>query len=66
MSAMDWAAFSVSIIAIVGGFATGIRWMVMHYLKELKPNGGSSIKDQVNALQIKVDLIYDIVIAKRK
>jgi hypothetical protein len=66
MSAMDWAAFSVSIIAIVGGFATGIRWMVMHYLKELKPNGGSSIKDQVNALQIKVDLIYDIVTAKRK
>jgi hypothetical protein len=66
MSAMDWAAFVVSIFAIIAGFATGIRWMVIHYLKELKTNGGSSLKDQVNALQIKVDLIYDIVTAKRK
>jgi hypothetical protein len=65
MSAMDWAAFVVSIFAIIAGFATGIRWMVIHYLKELKTNGGSSIKDQVNSLQIKVDLIYDIV-TKRK
>jgi hypothetical protein len=66
MSAMDWAAFTVSIFAIIAGFATGIRWMVIHYLKELKTNGGSSIKDQVNYLQIKVDLIYDIITAKRK
>jgi hypothetical protein len=66
MSAMDWAAFLVSIFAIIAGFATGIRWMVIHYLKELKTNGGSSIKDQVNSLQIKVDLIYDIVTNKRK
>ena len=63
---MDWAAFLVSIFAIIAGFATGIRWMVIHYLKELKTNGGSSIKDQVNSLQIKVDLIYDIVTNKRK
>ena len=52
MSAMDWAAFTVSILAIIGGFAAGIRWMVIHYLQELKTNGGSSIKDQVNSLQI--------------
>ena len=66
MSAMDWAAFTVSIFAIIAGFATGIRWMVIHYLKELKTNGGSSLKDQVNALQIKVDLIYDIITTKRR
>lgn len=66
MSAVDWAGLIVSIFTIIGGISIGIRWMVMHYLKELKPNGGSSIKDQVNALQIKVDLIYDIVTAKRK
>jgi hypothetical protein len=66
MSAMDWAAFTVSIFAIIAGFATGIRWMVIHYLKELKTNGGSSLKDQVNALQIKVDLIHDIITSKRR
>lgn len=66
MTPVDWAAFTVSIFAIIGGFATGIRWMVIHYLKELKTNGGSSIKDQVNELQIKVDLIYDLITSKRK
>ena len=66
MTPVDWAAFTVSIIAIIGGFATGIRWMVIHYLKELKTNGGSSIKAQVNELQIKVDLIYDLITSKRK
>ena len=66
MTPVDWAAFTVSIIAIIGGLATGIRWMVIHYLKELKTNGGSSIKDQVNELQIKVDLIYDLITSKRK
>ena len=38
-----------------------MRWMVKHYLNELKPNGGSSIKDKVNKLEEKVDLLTDLV-----
>ena len=58
MSAVDWAALLVSISAIVAAFATAIRWMVKHYLFELKTNGGSSVKDQVNRLEARVDQIY--------
>jgi hypothetical protein len=61
MTPMDWAGLAVSIFTLVAGFAAMIRWMVKHYLAELKPNGGSSIKDKVMSLEEKVDLLTDLV-----
>ncbi len=61
MSAVDWAALVVAIISIAASFAGIVRWLVKHYLAELKPNGGSSIKDKVNNLEQKVDLLTDLV-----
>ena len=58
MTAQDWAALAVAISTLIGSFALMIRWMVNHYLEELKPNGGSSVKDQVNRLEARVDQIY--------
>ena len=55
---MDFAAWIgtiVGISAIISSAALGIRWLVKHYFEEikheLKPNGGSSLKDQVNRLE---------------
>jgi hypothetical protein len=66
-------AISVGIISIIGSLAFGIKWLVKHYFAELKPNGGSSIKDQVNRLEkqhekleSKVDKIYDILLGQTK
>jgi hypothetical protein len=69
MTVEDWARLiltTLSILAIVGG---GIRWLVKHYLNELKPNSGSSLKDSVNRLEEdhkrladKVDHLYEILI----
>jgi len=58
MTAQDWAALVVAVMTIVAGFATLVRWLVKHYLYELKPNGGGSVKDQVNRLEERVDQIY--------
>ena len=58
MTAQDWAAVAVAISTLIGSFALMIRWLVKHYLEELKPNGGSSVKDQVNRLEARVDQIY--------
>jgi hypothetical protein len=58
MTAQDWAALAVAISTLVGSFALMVRWLVKHYLEELKPNGGSSVKDQVNRLEARVDQIY--------
>ncbi len=61
MSPTDWAGLTVSIFTIIAGFSAFVRWMVKHYLAELKPNGGNSLKDKVNSLEHKVDLLTDLV-----
>jgi len=50
MSIQDWAALAVSVLTIVAVVAGSIKWLVKHYLTELKPNSGSSLKDQVSRL----------------
>jgi len=60
----DWAAFFVAIFTLIGGLATAVRWMVKHYLSELRPNGGSSLKDSVNRLEIQVQQIMTILMTE--
>lgn len=64
MSANEWAAVAVSVITLVSGFVGAIRWLVKHYLAELKPNSGSSLRDSVNRLEEKVEVLYQIVLQK--
>lgn len=61
MTPVDWAGLAVAITTLITAFAGLVRWLVKHYLNELKPNGGSSLKDKVNALEQKVDILTDIV-----
>ena len=61
MTPTDWAGLAVAVTTLIGALATSIRWMVKHYLTELKPNGGSSLKDKVNQLDEKVELLTDLV-----
>lgn len=65
MTAQDYAALAVAVMTLVGGFATAVRWMVKHYLNELKPNSGSSLKDSVVRLEEKVEILYQILIQKK-
>jgi len=37
---------------------------VKHYLAELKPNSGSSMKDSINRLETRVDKIYELLCDK--
>lgn len=55
MTIQDWASLIVAILTIVSSIAFGIKWLVKHYLSELKPNSGSSLKDQVNRLENALD-----------
>jgi hypothetical protein len=57
MTALEWAALAVAVISIVTGFVGSIRWLVKHYLAELKPNGGSSMNDRLNRLEARVETI---------
>jgi hypothetical protein len=69
MTATDWAALAVSVMTILGGFSVLVRWLVKHYLAELKPNGGSSLRDEQNRqgdtikrLETRVDEIYRLLV----
>jgi hypothetical protein len=66
MQAQDYATVAVAVITIIGGFATAVRWLVKHYLAELKPNSGSSLKDSVNRLERQVEEIYRILLTGNK
>lgn len=47
MSAAEWAGFAVAIMTLIAGFTGAIGWLVKHYFSELKPNSGSSMRDEV-------------------
>jgi hypothetical protein len=64
MTPISWATIIVSIIAVVTAFSGAVRWLVKHYLYELKPNGGGSLKDSVTRLEDKVEILYQMMLHK--
>lgn len=66
MTAVEWAGLAVAVTTIVASFVGSVRWLVKHYLSELRVNGGSSVKDQVNRLERRVDEIIDMLIENRQ
>ena len=62
MTPTDWAGLAVAVTTLIGALAAAIRWMVKHYLTELKPNGGSSLRDKVNQLDDKVEFLTELVL----
>lgn len=61
MTPSNWAGLIVSIIAIVSAFAGSVRWLVKHYLAELKPNGGGSMRDSINRLEAQMQIVLELV-----
>ena len=61
MTAVDYAAWAVGIVTVLGGMASYTQFMIKHYLSELKPNSGSSMKDQISRLEARVDTIIELL-----
>jgi len=73
MSAAEWAGFAVALMTLIAGFTAAVKWLVEHYLSELKPNSGSSMRDAVNInterldrVEQRVDQIYLLLCEKSK
>ena len=66
MTPQDWAGLVLTVLSIVGIIGVGARWVVKKYVEdivsELKPNSGSSMKDQVTRLEDKMDRLFDMMI----
>jgi hypothetical protein len=61
MTAQDWAGVAVAALTVIGSFIGSVKWLVKHYLNELKPNSGSSMRDQITALEARVETIIRIL-----
>lgn len=82
MSVADWAGLILTALSIIALTVGGIRWFVQAEIKilstelkedlsELKPNHGSSIKDQVSRLEEKshkleekIDNLYNVLVTE--
>jgi H+/Cl- antiporter ClcA len=64
MQASDYATLTVAVMTILGGFITAVRWLVKHYLNELRPNGGSSMKDSLKRMEDRIDDLYKLIAEK--
>jgi len=65
MSPTEWAGFGAGVMAVLSGGLIGLRFLVKGWLNELRPNGGSSMKDQLTRLEQRVDDLFTII-SKRK
>jgi len=68
MTVQDWTAIVVAIATALAGVTAMLRFLVKHYLSELKPNGGNSMRDSVNTnterlnrVETRVDDIYRLL-----
>jgi hypothetical protein len=59
-------ALAVSTITIIGSLVASVRWLVKHYLSELKPdkNGGHNLEARVVRIEQRLDNLYDMLISK--
>jgi hypothetical protein len=61
MTANEWVGIAVGVSAVSTSLLLGVRFLIKSYLNELKPNGGSSIKDQINRLESRVDELFSLM-----
>ncbi len=64
MTPNEWVGLSVGLCAIASTLLLALRWVIKSYLAELKPNGGSSMKDQLNRLEQRVDDLYSLIVKR--
>ena len=77
MTIPDWATTVSGALALLAGIWAVHRFitraLIRDYLSELRPNGGSSMKDKVtsietkvNKLESRIDQIYILLVSEKK
>lgn len=59
----ETVALLVGVITIVTSFVASIRWLVNHYLSELKPdgNGGHNLEGRIRRMEARIDDLYRLI-----
>jgi hypothetical protein len=65
MTPAEWAGFGAGVCAVLTSLLVGLRFLIKGWLNELRPNGGSSMKDQLTRLEQRVDDLF-LIMNKRQ
>ena len=65
MSPAEWASFGAGACAVLTTLLLGLRFLIRGWLNELRPNGGSSMKDQLTRLEQRVDDLYSLIVKRQ-
>ena len=66
LSIADWSTTISGVLAVSVAAGASIRWIIKHYLVELKPNSGSSMNDRLTRVEAKLEIIYDLITKDRQ
>jgi hypothetical protein len=58
MTPNEWAAVGGLVLSILAAVYSAMRFIIRAVMRELTPNGGNSLKDQVNRIEARVDALY--------
>jgi hypothetical protein len=61
MTPNDWVAIAVGGCGVLTSLLLALRWVIKGWLNELRPNGGSSMKDQITRLEQRVDDLFILI-----
>jgi hypothetical protein len=61
MTPNEWAAIGVAVVTLISSFALLIRHMVKSIMRELLPNSGSSMRDQITRIESRVDRLFELI-----
>ena len=65
MSVGEWTAVGGLVLAVLTAIYSSMKFMVKSIMRELSPNGGNSLKDQVSRIEARLDqLLLEIAIKK--
>jgi len=65
VSVGEWTAVGGLVIAVLTAVYSSTRFMVKSIMRELQPNGGNSLKDQVSRIEARLDtLILEMALKK--
>lgn len=67
MSVGEWTAVLGLVLAILTAVYSAMRFMIKSIMRELTPNGGKSLKDQVSRIESRLDeLILELAFQSKK
>jgi len=65
VSVGEWTAVGGLVIAVLTAVYSSMKFLVKSIMRELTPNGGNSLKDQVSRIEARLDqLILEIALKK--